>query len=73
MGFKDEFNRGLTGDDRYEMAGIIVTCSHCGGEEFDERSVQLNTTGATFLGLDWANRNATVLVCKNCGHLEWFL
>lgn len=73
MGFMDEFNRGLTDDYRYEKAGIVVTCSHCGGDEFDERSAQLNTAGATFLGLDWANRNATVLVCRSCGHLEWFL
>ena len=58
MGFLESFNRGLSGDDGYE---------------FDERSAQLNTMGLTFLDLDWANRSATVLVCKVCGHLEWFL
>lgn len=73
MGFLESFNRGLAGDDQYEIAGHIVTCSHCGGEEFDERSAQLNTAGLSFLDLDWANRSATVLVCKHCGHLEWFL
>lgn len=73
MGFVEEFKRGLSGDGRYEIAGLPVTCAHCGGEEFDERSAQLNTAGATFLNLDWANSSARVLVCQSCGHLEWFL
>lgn len=54
-------------------AGKLLTCSHCGCERFYERSAQLNTAGATFLGLDWANQSARVYVCRDCGHLEWFL
>ncbi len=27
----------------------------------------------TFLNLDWANRNATLLICTSCSHIEWFL
>lgn len=73
MGFMEEFDRGMSGSHRYEIAGRSVACSHCGGEEFDERSAQLNTAGATFLNLDWANASARVLVCQTCGHLEWFL
>lgn len=73
MRFIDEFNRGLSGDCRFEIAGKTVACSHCGGEEFEERSGQLNTAGASFLNLDWANTTARVLVCQSCGHLEWFL
>ncbi len=73
MGFMDEFDRGLSGDSGYEVAGRAVVCSHCGGEEFEERSAQLNTPGMTFLDLDWANKSATVYVCRSCGHLEWFL
>ena len=38
MGFMDGFERGLSGNYRYEIAGKAVVCSHCGGEEFDERS-----------------------------------
>ena len=41
MGFMDGFERGLSGNYRYEIAGKAVVCSHCGGEEFDERSGQL--------------------------------
>lgn len=73
MGFMDGFERGLSGNYRYEIAGKAVVCSHCGGEEFDERSGQLDTAGASLLNLDWANATARVLVCQSCGHLEWFL
>jgi predicted nucleic-acid-binding Zn-ribbon protein len=75
MGIIDSFNQGFSGDEtqRYSVAGLPVTCSHCGGEDFDEGSSQLNTAGMTFLNLDWANQSATVLTCKRCGHVDWFL
>lgn len=77
MGFikdtADAFKRGLEDDHRYTIADQAVTCSHCGGQDFERARYQLNTAGLTFLGLDWANQDATVLVCKTCGHLEWFL
>lgn len=57
----------------YEKLGKPVLCSHCQHDQFTQREAQLNTAGMTFFGLDWANRSATVLVCKQCSHLEWFL
>lgn len=72
-GFFESFNRGLKGDYEYEIAGKKVVCPHCGGVTFDEGVAQLNTRGATFVGLDWANQNAECLVCKTCGHIEWFM
>ena len=57
----------------YEVADRIVDCSHCGSKRFEKSTAQLNTAGLTFLGLDWANRNATILICARCGHIEWFL
>lgn len=54
-------------------AGIALSCSHCGGTEFTERSALLNTRGLTWLGLDWLNEGARVFACSNCGHLEWFV
>ncbi|MBN2405459.1 MAG: DNA-binding protein [Coriobacteriia bacterium] len=74
-GFFEELKRGYKGDDsqHYRVAGIQVTCSHCGGQEFDTGSALLNTTGMTLLGLDWANRDASLLICAKCGHVEWFL
>ena len=64
MGFMDGFERGLSGNYRYEIAGKAVVCSHCGGEEFDERSGQLNTAGASLLNLDWANATARACMPK---------
>ncbi|ERI04232.1 hypothetical protein [Atopobium sp. oral taxon 810] len=75
MGVYEAFSgeRGIGNTPYYEVAGKHVVCSHCGRDKFDKRTAQLNTAAATFFGLDWANVSATVLVCQNCGHLEWFL
>jgi predicted nucleic-acid-binding Zn-ribbon protein len=58
---------------RYQMAGKEIRCSQCGSDSFALRTALLNTPGMTFFDLDWANRTATVLVCAQCSHLEWFL
>lgn len=75
MGFFDNFFDGLNSEteDKYRVGGIQVRCSHCGGVNFERSEAQLNTAGLTFLDLDWANRSADVLICKTCGHIEWFL
>jgi predicted nucleic-acid-binding Zn-ribbon protein len=62
-----------TDSSRFEVAGLVVRCPHCGGEEFIEGRAQLNTSGMTLLGLDWANRSAATLACVGCGRVEWFL
>lgn len=74
MGLLDEFRRGYTGEPlRYSVAGKIVKCPHCGEDDFESGSAQLNTAGMTFLNLDWANRSAHTLTCVNCSRVEWFL
>ncbi len=57
----------------FTVAGIPVRCTHCGGVTFDLRHALLNTGGMTFLRLDWANRQAAVLVCASCSAAHWFL
>jgi predicted nucleic-acid-binding Zn-ribbon protein len=57
----------------YRIQGKTIVCPHCGHSEFDQESILLNTPGMTFFGLDWANRTATVLSCRQCGRIEWFL
>jgi len=57
----------------YQISGKTVVCPHCGYDQFDEGLALLNTPGMTFFGLDWANRTATVLGCKACGRIQWFL
>ena len=36
-----------------------LRCPICGCEEFYDRKSLLNTAGMTYLGLDWANDEAT--------------
>lgn len=56
----------------YSAGGIRVSCTHCKGELFQEREALLNTTGATFLRVDWLDRSGTALICENCGLIHWF-
>lgn len=75
MGFIEEFKHAYAGDEthHYHVARKQVTCLHCGGEDFDRGSALLNTTGLTFLRLDWVNREAHLLICAGCGEIRWFL
>lgn len=75
MGFIKSFRDALGSetDDEFEVNGAQVQCPHCGGVHFEQSKAQLNTAGLSFLDLDWANRSATVLICKECSHIEWFL
>jgi len=57
---------------QFTAAGKPVRCTHCGGQEFDRRDVLMNTRGATFFNLDWLNRKAVALACRQCGRIEWF-
>ncbi len=57
----------------YQIQGKSITCPHCGSSQFDQAVALLNTPGMTFFNLDWANRTATTLSCKQCGRLEWYL
>lgn len=61
-----------TGPGRFVAGGIPVACTHCRGEEFEQREAQLNTAGMTFLNLDWMNRTGTALICTRCGLIQWF-
>lgn len=58
---------------RYEAGNTKVTCACCGHDLFDKDYRQLNTKGATFFNLDWANRDAVILVCIRCSHIMWFM
>jgi hypothetical protein len=40
------------------VRGRALRCVVCGDREFSAREVKLNSTGAEFLGLGWANRSA---------------
>jgi len=55
----------------YRINDELIKCSHCRKVRFLKGSAMLNTAGMTFLGLDWANRTATTLMCDNCGLIHW--
>lgn len=58
---------------RYSAGGVMLQCPSCGYDRFDLDFRQLNTTGLSFFGLDWANKNAAILVCQRCTHISWFM
>lgn len=63
---------GSFGPGRYQAAGKPVRCAHCQGELFQPNEAQLNTSGASLVGMDWANRSGTALECTECGLIQWF-
>jgi hypothetical protein len=45
----------------------------CGGREFYDREVKLNSTGMELVGLAWANQSALGLLCASCGYVHEFV
>jgi hypothetical protein len=78
MSFFKTMRKGLKGaikavhSDKFTVNGVKVRCVHCQHEHFKSDDAQLNTASLTFLNLDWANKSASVLVCKKCSHIMWF-
>ena len=52
---------------------IELVCPICGGKTFFERKTLMNTMGATLLGWDFANAEATNFICKDCSYIYWFM
>ena len=61
------------GPGKYSLKDKVISCPHCDLQEFEQGSAQLNTAGMTLLNLDWANKSATILICVNCGQVQWFV
>jgi predicted nucleic-acid-binding Zn-ribbon protein len=56
----------------YSIAGRPVRCPHCGNQEFFDRQAMLNSRIRTVFNIDWFDPTATILVCSECGRIEWF-
>ena len=77
----EAFKRGIaaaakvfTSDSRkYRINGTQLKCNLCNCTSFEYRKVLLNTTVATLLNFDWANSNASAMVCDDCSHITWYL
>lgn len=50
-----------------------LLCLVCGAERFDYREVKMNTSGMSFLNLEWANKSAEGVVCRTCGFVHHFM
>lgn len=78
MSYFRKLGKGLKGAinavraDEYQINGQDIRCIHCGHGHFEEGTAQLNTALLSFVNLDWANRSASVLMCKNCSYIMWF-
>jgi len=57
----------------FTVAGRPVRCPHCGETKFSQDSALLNTRVRSAFNVDWTDPGATILVCAECGRLEWFL
>jgi hypothetical protein len=56
----------------YSVAGRPVRCLHCGEGKFSPGSALLNTRMRSAFNIDWADPPATILICGECGRIEWF-
>jgi uncharacterized protein len=72
--FRRAFKRAAKefGPKRFVLAGKMISCPHCSSQRFNIGEAQLNTALATLFNLDWANESATVLICIECGQIQWF-
>ena len=57
----------------YSVAGRPVRCPRCGEGKFTSGSALLNTRVRFAFNVDWADPSGTILICAECGRIEWFL
>jgi predicted nucleic-acid-binding Zn-ribbon protein len=57
----------------FSVAGRPVRCPHCGGTRFAQDDALLNTRVRSIFNVDWADPGATILICAECGRVEWFV
>jgi len=57
----------------HSIAGNKLECPVCHHNKFYTRRTLMNTPGMTFLGIEWANKEATNYICEKCGYVMWFL
>ena len=57
----------------FSVAGRPVRCAHCGDTKFAQGDALLNTRMRSAFNVDWADPAAIILVCAECGRVEWFV
>ena len=56
----------------YEAGGKLILCDQCGNTRFQKSKAQLNTKDMTLWKLDFMDKSASTLRCKQCGQIFWF-
>ena len=51
---------------------VPLQCLVCHERQFTDREIKLNTSGMEFLGIEWANRSGTALICDTCSFVHTF-
>lgn len=54
------------------IAGRPIKCPHCGETNFLPGNALLNTRMRSAFNVDWADPQATILICVECGRIEWY-
>ncbi len=73
MGFMRMSGMGITNNAVTAWLGDRqVTCVVCAGGQFRSRETKLNSTGAEFFNMGWANESALGLICLACGYVHEF-
>ena len=58
--------------DEFQSGGRDIRCTQCGGTHFRKRKMLMNTRGLTYFNLDWLNKGAMALICKQCKMVQLF-
>jgi predicted nucleic-acid-binding Zn-ribbon protein len=53
--------------------GKALNCLVCGGTQFWDRELKMNSTGMELLDLGWANASSLGLICVRCGYVHEFV
>lgn len=56
----------------FEIKGRTLRCVVCSNQTFWMQTAMLNKSTSTFFGFDWADKNATCLICSECTYIHWF-
>jgi hypothetical protein len=56
----------------YSIAGRPIKCPHCGESKFVPGTALLNSRIRSAFNVDWMDPQATILICVECGRIEWY-
>jgi uncharacterized OB-fold protein len=71
--YKQNYTKSAKKDATQQIInGIPLQCPVCKHDKFWSRKTLMNTPGATFFGVEWANKEAQNYICNKCGYIYWF-